>query len=294
MSPVRPTASCSWPWSRPASWPWPSSVTMRWAREPLPAPAAAKRSASSKRGLLAEHADGQNGLKGRQVPVPVGVEHVAGDGRIPDVQEGPLAAGDVRLGPAVVAGVAEQFGRVDELEGLEPGTERAVGSRDLREGGRPGVQEIAGLVGVGAVARDRPHQGVLVGGGRVGDGLVLEVGGAAAPGGDLAGVLDRVRRLGARVGGERQVAVVDRGPLGGDRGFHTAEVVGAVQQARVCEGTAAGLLVGGPGGGGREQSARPRHQQQGGRAAEEAPAARSEGSRGTVLMTRRPPRPRRW
>lgn len=168
------------------------------------------QSVLEKGALLTEHTDGQDGLNGGQVPVAVGVEHVSGDGRIPDVQKGLLTAGDVRVGPPVIAGMAQQFGRIGELEYLEAGAEWSVGSRDHREGGRPGIEDVAGLVGVRAYSGDGPKQSVLVGGGRVGDGLVHEVGGSATPGADLAGVLNGVCSLRSTVCGKHEISVMDR------------------------------------------------------------------------------------
>lgn len=193
--------------------------------------------------LLAEHADGENGLNGRQVPVAVGVEHVSGDRRIPDVQKRLLASRDVRVRPAVIPGVPQQFGRVDELEGLQAGTERPVGSRDDPQRGGPCVEDVTSLVGMGAVACDGPQQRVLVGRGRVGDGLVHEVGGTTAPGGDLACVLDAVRGLRTAVCGKGDKTVVNGRLSTGDRGPHTGEIGRAVQQPGVGEDGSVSVVV---------------------------------------------------
>jgi hypothetical protein len=223
-------------------------------------------------GVVAEDGDGEDGAQRGEVPVAVGVQAVAGQGRVPDVGEGALAAADGFRGPAVVSGVPEDLGGVDELEALDPGAELAVGAGDAGEGGGPDVEDVAGLVGVADVAGDRPHQGVLVGGGRVGDGLAGVVGGAAAPGGDLSGVADGVGVLGAEVGGQGRESGGDRVAPVRDRGPHPAQVGAGVQEPGVGEGVRllGGLGPGGRGDGGQQSAGGHAREPRG---AEERPSA---------------------
>src|SRR5439155_9556017 len=138
------------------------------------------------------HRDPDDRLQGGYHPVSVGKQRGAGERAVPDLAERVPAPVDVRLRPAGVAGVAEQFGRVDELEALQGRAELPVRAGDRLEARGPGVQDVAGLVGVPDVARDAPHQRVLVCRAGIADRLGHEVGRSATPRGDVAGVADHI------------------------------------------------------------------------------------------------------